>query len=260
LRSDHASNLPADHWARTWAGTYLTILQPGGIQGELLIAPRSGVTFERRRARDGWIDHAEIAGDFPGGVDLCWAIAPTDAGDSTLSPRMRFMTWGAKRVIISEPTLVSLVNELNEGGDGAALLPNLFQRVGDDGQLPRSAMERPIVRPDLPPDWSPRLFDHRIEFTAASATPLSHADEQGRRRSDFRVTLSAGADRGVFVGMSMPFQRGTASGRLVIDKVDATTSEGSLRVWSLAGSEFEPPKSGAVFALPGTSMPPAGSK
>lgn len=249
------SDLPADHWARAWAGTYMTILQPGGVQGELLVAPRAGVAFERRRTQQGWIDHAEIAQVFPGGVALKWAIEPPDAGDPTLSSRMHFMTWGDKRVMISEPSLVQLVNDLNEGGDGASLLPNLFQRTSADGELPRTAMERPIVRPDLPPEWRSRLFDKRVEFAAASATETSHADEQGRRRTSFRVTLSAGADRGVFGGMGLPFQRGTASGRLVIDKVDAATSEGTLTVWSLEGSPLEPPKARTAFALPGTRLP-----
>lgn len=251
------TELPADHWARVWAGTYQTIMQPGGAQGELLIAPASGAAFVRHRARQEWSDHAEITGAFPGGVSLKWAIEPRDAGDSTLGSRMHFMTWGDKRVMISEPSLVTLCNDLNEGGDGVSVLPSLYQRVGADGQLPRSAMERPVVRPELPTQWRACMFDQRVEFPVATATALEHADEQGRRRSDFRVTLDAGSERGVFTGMSLPFQRGTASGRLVIDKVDATTSEGVLRVWSLAGSEFEAPRPGAKFVAPGTRLPPA---
>ncbi len=256
LKALSQSPLDSAQWGHRWAGFYRSWSPPHGSGSRYALAPNAGFVYIAHGIGGATpTNHGAIIESFDGGVVVDWAIDPAVLRNPNVSPRMYFLAWGDLTAFVSDERLTMLVNELNAGGSGRDTISFLAVPV-PDGQVRKSVPAVPEVRPQLPASWASRLFDHRVEVNAMSYAPTAWRSEDGQAQK-YAVTIEGGTDKGLWVGMSFPLQVSHASGKLVLDEVNATSSRGTLVVWADAGERPEAPPVGQIFAIPGTKLPPA---
>ncbi len=216
-------------WGR-WRG-----FMSDGVMNEFMRAYAAGNLRRAAWCMPRWSSYAEphVDTDDPPNVAPDVPAAWRDGlGVREADPRPPADRWTARESL-------AIVNWLNAGHDpmAAPFARGLKPGVGVETTLTEVWRSRVLIRP--------------VEFRATTIVAEKQAIDERWRRSEFRVTLDAGASDGAFVGMTLPFVQGSATGTLLLESVGADASDGTLVVISHRDVEMSPIGPGRVFTLPG---------
>lgn len=254
-----AADPPDQSWAGRWAGTYAGMWR--GVYLEIGIAPRAGATLARGGQHMQYCsghmggtpylaDHGDLADASDAGVSVDW-VTPTEIHRLPGFCRLLFVEINGQRAIIPEPAMLKVVNALNAGSRYIDFLRRAPVRTTTSPSFDPHALETEVKSIVLPEPWKSRLLDRRVEFVVKSVAAGVRIDSWRESEHLFRVELEGGADRGAFVGMTIPFQGRTASGELEITHVGPAACSGQLTIGTPEGKVPTPPDVGAVLELPG---------
>ncbi|MCC6677338.1 MAG: hypothetical protein IT436_09350 [Phycisphaerales bacterium] len=229
LELDHLdpAGLPAEDWAKEWAGVYS---QGFGLGGHILkIAPVSGWYFEE------WTDigvfdlnHGEIIEQMPGGVRLSLAIDPASDTKPYMSDTLLFFRWGDARCALPESRAYWLCNALNQGDVIARPGVDVLVRAGD-------AKKAIAGLPALPAKYAVFLHDKPVEDFITKVEDVRTIGGQVRAK----VTISKGSDEGVFP--QQRFQTRQNTGWADLEVIETTGQSATLVFW-VSGSALADPK------------------
>ena len=240
--------LKDDEWAKTWAGTYYT--GDGlGMNVLIKIAPRSGLTYTWHGCMGLYdANHGDIVESGPGWVKVKLAIDPAQTPYGFVSPRVFLVRWGERQYLVPESQMLELVNNYNEGGFPRSEMYGIpLKFEGNPQRTPE-----PPGRPELPPEYARLVIDKPLRLRFVKVTALPERAVTGMVRAlECLLELEGGQDQGVFRGMEVWYRNGRSSGKIVIEKMDATSSEGRLTLFGTGIGDMRPPVVGTELALPG---------
>ena len=236
------AQLPLNHWAREWAGTYYT--GDGlGMNVSIKIAPNTGVAYTWHGCM-GLYDSAfgDIMETFPGGVRIALKTPDKPSSYNYMSDTLYFVRWGDRQYLVPEAQLQSMVNNFNQGGYAKSSMFDIPRKVGSDGHVARYEDDLPPGVPDVPARWRAMLKERVINFKIAHASePFGTRDSEQGKYVSFRVRLDAGSRAGMFVGMKFDETRNGVWHVLDIDTVNEAESLGTMSLYGAPDSMPESP-------------------
>jgi hypothetical protein len=231
------STLKEGDWAKEWAGTYYS--GDGlGMNAVIRIAPKCGVAYTWHGCLGLYdANYGEIVEAFPDGLRVKLVI-PTDLSlYNYMSERLYFVKWGERRYLVPEAQMTTLVNNYNEGGYAREEMYRIPRMVKGEKWHERSPA--PAGRPELPAKYARLLLAEplTIKVTAAKPHPV-RAVTGPVKVMECELDLDAGKDKGLFVGMEIPYGTGIASGKVDVLSVTEHASKGRLMIFF--GDEGDP--------------------
>lgn len=255
LDSIAKSDLPADHWAREWAGSYY-VGDGLGMNVRILIAPDAGVTYTWHGCMglyDG--NHGDIAETFdldkdgqPDGLKINWKLN-LSGGYHYDSKLFYFVRWDdpasdrIKRYIVPEEQMLEVVNDYNQGGysrDSMYSAPKKYEE-GDKIRRGWHPDYKPFEGvPQLPAKWAKLLILKAVDAKVTHVTPITTRNvTKGVDATLARVTFDKGSADGLYMGMEVRVSHGR--GTLTIDKLQEHTAEAAFQAFTSAGEIISPP-------------------
>jgi hypothetical protein len=257
-------DLPADHWARQWAGTYY-VGDGLGMNVSITVAPKSGIVYTWSGCLglyDG--NHGDVLGTFdddgdgkPDGLKVKWALQ-LQGGYHFDSEKYYFVRWTGPQgspgrfYLVPEAQMIKVVNNYNQGGyarNGMYHAPRKYDRSG--GEDPHAAAPPVVGVPLLPPKWAKMLITAAVDAKVTSVTPgATKKVTDNVDGTEARVTLDKGRADGLYLGMEV--QVGdlmSDSGSLTIDTLDEHTAGGAFRAFDTADRPIAVPAVGQVIRM-----------
>ena len=180
-----------------WAGEYCAG-DGMGVNQSLHLAPDSGYVFEWHGCLGLYDRNYGAVTPQDGRLRLSFTFENVRQGFRGIAPDLLMVRWGARRYLIPADDIIGFCNAVNSGHE---------PRTGAHGRyLLRAGDETKEVRgwPELPDEYRTCLLSNpakaSILAVGPSTTRPSLADWSFR---DTQVTLDAGSDQGIHVGMEL---------------------------------------------------------
>jgi len=209
-----------------WAGEYYA--GDGlGMNTRLILAPRAGHVFEWSSCgRLADRNYGAIASD---GRDLRLSFTFENRPDGFfgVAPLLSVVPWGARRYLVPADDIVGFCNQINGGSEPRTDMHGLyFLRCGDEDTAVDGV-------PELPLGYGDYLLKSPVEATVLSVgAPSPPPSGIKWKRQDIPLTLDAGSDQGLKVGMQVfviePWDIFSLSSFIRITTVESDRSEAIL--------------------------------
>jgi hypothetical protein len=128
------AELPANHWAKEFAGVYYSSIGLGDNVA-FAIAPNAGISYQIHGCTGIYAaDHGDIVKATPEGITVKWRVNRDKERWSFLSSELYFVRWGPRRYLVAESQMQELATEYNKGGfvrDHLSSIPLHFTSVAD---------------------------------------------------------------------------------------------------------------------------------
>ena len=198
-----------------WAGVY----HKGGGMGiatMIAVTPQSALDYKRGCCVPSHVWRTGTATFTNGSIHLAFNYGLKEGRNQEYVP----ITWGARRYIIPPDEIIDFCNSVNQGNEPRTNWGRHLLREGDEA--------KPVTGfPDVPSQFRPYLLNKPIE------TKIVHVGHYTTRPSimkwrfkDTTVTLDAGADQGLRVGMELLTTGLDYFGAVKITEVQSDCSEG----------------------------------
>jgi hypothetical protein len=224
------SQLKSDDWAKEWAGTYYT--GDGlGMNAVIRIAPKGGVAYTWHGCMGLYdANHGDIVETFPDGLRVKLVIPPDLSTYEFMSERLYFVKWGDRRYLVPEAQMQKLVNNYNEGGFAREEMYSIPRRIVGENWHARTPV--PPGKPELPARYAKLLLGNPVTIKITAVKKHQPRTVTGPvKLAEFELDLDAGTDKGVFVGMEIPYRSGLSFGQVEVESAAEHTSKGRLRVF-----------------------------
>lgn len=264
------SDLPADHWAREWAGEYY-VGDGLGMNVRILVAPKSGIVYTWHGCLglyDG--NHGDVIESFDldkdgkaDGLKINWSLHPKSGYDYN-SEQYYFVRWNgadgkvARHYLVPESQLLSMVNDYNEGGYARDGMYSAPLKSDPSSNRPRAASKPVVGAPQLPDKWAKLLLTSPVDAKVTHASEPTFRNVTGNVNGTFaKVTFDKGSEDGLYLGLKAWFnQYSLQAARLTIIELDKHSAVAEFRAFSSQEMAVELPKVGdSIRLIDGSEKP-----
>ncbi len=243
-------------WAKEWAGEYYD--GDGlGRNFRIVLAPKSGIACANHGCMGFYGgDHGDIVEALPDGLRVKPILGSDNYG--MLDARLYFVRWGERRYLVPESSMLTLVNNCNEGGfarDAMYFIPRLHNK-NDPFHRHEAA---PAGRPELPTQYAKLLREKPISLKVSKVTPLeTRGVTTGVQGFFCTIEFEGGAEQGVYKGLEFWYGKNSltaTTGKVIINRVDGKTCTGELRAFGGKDQTFSSPIVGESVLTDASPVP-----
>jgi hypothetical protein len=234
-----------------WAGDYYAG-DGTGVNRFLAIAPQAGFVFEWRGCLGMYDRNYGKAEEVDGTLNLEFTFKNERKGLRGVAPALVPVAWGERRYLVPTGEMIDLCNAVNQGTEPRdSKYGRFLLRVGDEKKKVRGL-------PEVPAEYKPYIVAKPITAKISSVGSIktrTDSDLKEFRRREVDVTIDAGRQSGVFVGMELSVTNPShVLDDVTIAKVEETHSSGTIVQlfskddaeplpevgWQLSSRRFEP--------------------